>query len=79
MLTEINDKAAENAEQDQTARLCSLILPHTVHNRVPNSQPPGHESNTHITEPPGQGDKGRLSFFYMCEIKVNSHSSEHAR
>ena len=29
-LTEINDRAAESAEQDQTARTCRLILLYTL-------------------------------------------------
>ena len=30
LLIEINEREAESAEQDQTARMCSLILLHTL-------------------------------------------------
>ena len=29
-MTEFNDRATESAEQDQTARMCSLILHYTI-------------------------------------------------
>ena len=37
ILTEIDDRAAESAEQDQTARMCSLILLDTLRKIYPRS------------------------------------------
>ena len=33
-LVEINNRATESAEQDQTARICRLILPYTLSNII---------------------------------------------
>ena len=33
LLSEINDRVSESAEQDQTARICRLILLHTLRKR----------------------------------------------
>ena len=37
-MTEINDISAESVEQDQTARMCRLILPYTLRKVIPWSQ-----------------------------------------
>ena len=41
LLTEINDISAESAEQDQTARMCSLILLYTLRKINPRSRTAG--------------------------------------
>ena len=40
-LTEIDDRSAESAEQDQTTRMCRLILLYTIRKLKPRSRTAG--------------------------------------
>ena len=69
LLTELNKRASESAEQDQTARMCSLILLYTLRETNLTSRTAGHGSRARENILPLR------SLWFETNDRVNFHST----